>query len=100
MKIVLRGGREIPRSSQIYENSAKRWEGDTHLLPLSTIWKALIYKMVIVGSLVPAMGNCKSSAQVHELPQIRFDNKQNGTLFSRVDIECTETENKTKKTFC
>ena len=86
--------------AKIYENSAKRWEGDTHLPPLSTIWKALIYKMVIVGSLVPAMGNCKASAQVHELPQIHFDNKQHGTLLSRVHIECTETENKTTKTFC
>ena len=46
------------------------------------------------------MGNCKSSAQVHELPQSHFDNKQDDTLFSRVHIKCTETENKTTKTFC
>ena len=62
-------------------------QGDTHLPPLSTIWKALIYKVVIIGSLVPIMGNCKSPAQVHE-------------LFSEVHIECTETENKTTQTFC
>ena len=74
-------------------------QGDTHLPPLSTIWKALIYKVVIIGSLVPAMGNFKSSAQLHELPQNHFDNKQDGTLFLRVHIECTETENKTTKTF-
>ena len=73
---------------------------DTHLPPLSTIWKALIYKVVFVGSLVTAIGNCKSSAQVNELPQSHFDNKQDGTLFLRVHIECTETENKTTKTFC
>ena len=74
-------------------------QGDTHLPPLSTIWKGLIYKVVIVGSLVPPMGNFKSSAQVHELPQSYFDNKQDDTLFLRVHIECTETENKTTKTF-
>ena len=74
-------------------------QGDTHLPLLRTIWKALIYKVVIVGSLVPAMGNCKSSVRVHELPQSHFDNKKDGTLFSRVYIECTETENKTAKTF-
>ena len=74
-------------------------QGDTHLPPLSTIWKALKYKVVIVGSLVPAMGNCKSSAQVHEFSQSHFDNKQDGTLFLRVLIEYTETENKTTKTF-
>ena len=31
--------------------------GDTRLPPLSVIWKALIYKVVIVGSLVPAKGH-------------------------------------------
>ena len=56
--------------------------GDTHFPPLSTIWKAVIYKVVIIGSLVPAMGNRTSSSQVHELPQGHFDNKQDGTLFS------------------
>ena len=50
--------------------------GDTHLPHLSTIWKALIYKVVIVGSLLPAMGNRTSSSQSH------FGNKQDGTLFS------------------
>ena len=55
--------------------------GDTLLPPLSTIWEALIYKVVIVDSLVPAMGNHTSSAQVHELPQSNFDNKQDDTLF-------------------
>ena len=74
--------------------------GDTHLPPLTTIWKALIYKVVIVGSLVLAMVNRMSSAQVHELPQGHFDNKQDGTLFSRVHIECAETENKIRSTSC
>ena len=55
--------------------------GDTHLPPLSTIWKALTYKVIFIGSLVPAMGNRTSSAQVHELPQSHFGNKQDGTLF-------------------
>ena len=53
----------------------------THLPPLSTIWKALIYNVVIGDSLVPAMGNRTSSAQVHELPQSHFVNKQGGTFF-------------------
>ena len=41
-----------------------------------------------------------SSPQVHELPQSHFDNKQDGTLFSRVPIECAAAENKTRSTFC
>ena len=73
--------------------------GDTHLPPLSLIWKALIYKVVIVDLLIPAMGNRMSPAQVHVL-QNNFDNKQGGTLFSRVHIGCAETENKTRSTFC
>ena len=32
--------------------------------------------------------------------QNNFDNKQDGTLFSWVHIECAETENKTRRTFC
>ena len=55
--------------------------GDTNLPPLSLIWKALIYKVVIVDSLIPAIGNRMSSAQVH-VPQSNFDNKEDGTLFS------------------
>ena len=43
---------------------------------VSTIWKALIYKVVVAGSLVPAMGNRTSCAQVHELAQSHFSNKQ------------------------
>ena len=49
--------------------------GDTHLPPLSTIWKALMCKLVIFGSLVSAMCNRTSCAQVHELPQSHFGNK-------------------------
>ena len=56
--------------------------GDTHLPPLSTIWKTLIYKVVIGGSLVPAMGNRTSSAQVHKWPQSHFGNKQDRTSSS------------------
>ena len=55
--------------------------GDTHLPPLSLIWKALIYKVVIIDSLIPTMGSRMSSAQMH-VPQSNFDNKQDGTLFS------------------
>ena len=55
--------------------------GDTHLPPLSLIWKALIYKVVIIDSLIAAMASRMSSAQMH-VPQSNFDNKQNGTLFS------------------
>ena len=45
------------------------------------------------------MGSRMSSAQMH-VPQSNFDNKQDGTLFSWVQIECAETENKTRRTFC
>ena len=78
---------------------------DTHLLPLVTNWKALLYKVIVVGSLVPAMGNRTSCAQVHQLPQKNFDNKQDSTLFSwecfheNVFVECAETENKTRSNF-
>ena len=41
-------------------------QGDTHLPPLSTIWKALIYKVVIVGSLVPAMGHLPKCMSCHK----------------------------------
>ena len=56
-------------------------QGDTHLPPLSLIWKALIYKVVIIDSLIPTMASCMSSAQMH-VPQSNFDNKQDGTLCS------------------
>ena len=36
---------------------------------------------------------------MHELPQNHFDNKQYGTLFSLVHIECAETKNKTRSTY-
>ena len=55
--------------------------GDTHLPPLSPFWKALIYKVVIIDSMIPTMGSRMSSAQMH-VPERNFDNKQNGTLFS------------------
>ena len=55
--------------------------GYTHLPPLSLIWKALIYKVVVADSLILAMGNRMSSAQVH-VPQSNFDNNQDSTLFS------------------
>ena len=54
--------------------------GNTHLPPLGLIWKALIYKVVIVDSLTQEMGNRMSSAQVH-VPQSNFDNNQDGILF-------------------
>ena len=57
-------------------------QGDTHLPPLSLIWKALIYKVVITDSLIPAMATHMSSAQMH-VPQSNFDNKQDGTLNSK-----------------
>ena len=40
----------------------------------------------LFGSLVPAMCNCASCAQVHELPQSYCDDKREGTLFSWLDI--------------
>ena len=49
---------------------------------LSTIWKTLIYKVVIFGSLVPEMCKRASCAQVHELPQRHCGDKQDGALFS------------------
>ena len=74
-------------------------QGDTHLPPLGLIWKALIYKLVIIDSLIPTMASRMSSAQMH-VPQSNFDNKQDGTLCSCVHIEYAETENKTRSTFC
>ena len=72
-----------------------------HRLALGYVYIYIqICKVVIVGSFVPAMGNRTSSAPVDELPQSHFDNKQDDTLFSWVHIECVETENKTRRTFC
>ena len=58
--------KKIFSSSKIYDSPAPAGEYP----PLSTIWKALIYKVFIVDSLVPVMGNHTSSAQVYELPQV------------------------------
>ena len=72
-----------------------------HRLALGYVYIYIqICKVVIVGSFVPAMGNGTSSAPVDELPQSHFDNKQDDTLFLWVHIECAETENKTRRTFC
>ena len=38
--------------------------------------------MVLFGSLVPAMWNRTSCAQVHELPQSHCGDNREGTLFS------------------
>ena len=72
---------------------------DTHLPPLSFIWEALVYKMVIIDPLIPAMGRRMTSTQGH-VPQSIFEIKQDGTLFSLVHIEYAETENKNTSTFC
>ena len=71
--------KKILSSSKIYDLPAP--VGGYPLPPLSVIWKALIYKVVIADSLIPAMGNRMSSAQVH-VPKSNFDNNQDGTLFS------------------
>ena len=69
------------KNLQKYLISLPQW-GDLHLPTFSTIWKALIYKVVIFGSLVSAMCNHTSCAQVHQLPQSHFGKKQDHTLFS------------------
>ena len=59
-----------------------------------------MYKLVIFGSLLSALCNRTSCAQVHELPLNHFGNEWDGILFSWEYIECAETDNETRGTFC
>ena len=47
-----KGSKSLHRFPQPYQKNSPLY---TRLPPLRFIWKALIYKVVIVGSLVPAM---------------------------------------------
>ena len=56
--------------------------GSTLLVPMSQRVLNKQTKERVFGSLVPAMWNRTSCAQVHELPQSHCSDKREGTLFS------------------
>ena len=69
-----------PRSkmSVIYMQSCKHCD-HLHYAPCVACW-------ILFGSLVPAVCNCSSCAQVYELPQSHCGDNREGTLFSWLHI--------------